>query len=208
MAAGFVHGVMNTDNMNITGESFDYGPYRFLPTLDPGFTAAYFDYNGLYAFGRQPEAMSWNLARLAQSLSLICEDEALIESLNDFAPRYQSALNQHVFRRLGIAPKNADTDTAFVRELFIYLEDSQVPWPEFWHDWRGGASRSTKDQIRNYDAEWTARIKAFEPVSERPSTETPNSLLYEEIGEIWQPIAESDDWSAFKQKTVKLAAGA
>ena len=208
MAAGFVHGVMNTDNMNITGESFDYGPYRFLPTLDPGFTAAYFDYNGLYGFGRQPEAMTWNLARLAQSLSLICEDAELIESLNDFAPRYQSALNHHVFRRLGIAPKNADTDTAFVRELFIYLKDSQAPWPEFWHDWQGGASRRAKDQIGTYDTEWTTLIKAFEPVSERPKTETPNSLLYEEIGEIWQPIAKSDDWSAFKQKTVKLAAGA
>ena len=106
MAAGFVHGVMNTDNMNITGESFDYGPYRFLPTLDPQFTAAYFDHGRLYAFGRQPEAMSWNLAQLAQCLSLICEDAPLIASLTDFAPRYQSALNHHVFRRLGIRPKD------------------------------------------------------------------------------------------------------
>ena len=48
MAAGFVHGVLNTDNMNITGESFDYGPYRFLPRNDPNFTAAYFDQAGLY----------------------------------------------------------------------------------------------------------------------------------------------------------------
>ena len=208
MAGGFVHGVMNTDNMNITGESFDYGPYRFLPTLDPAYTAAYFDYNGLYAFGRQPEAMSWNLAQLAQSLSLICEDATLIESLNEFAPRYQSALNRHVFRRLGIAPENEETDTAFVRALFIYLKESQVPWPEFWHDWQGGASRSAKDQIGTYDAEWDARLKAFDVVSERPKTDTPNSLLYEEIGEIWKPIAESDDWSAFEQKTVNLAAGA
>ena len=208
MAAGFVHGVMNTDNMNITGESFDYGPYRFLPTLDPGYTAAYFDYNGLYAFGRQPEAMSWNLAQLAQSLSLICEDALLIDSLNDFAPRYQSALNRHVFRRLGIASKDEETDSAFARALFIYLKDSQVPWPEFWHDWQGGASRSSKDQIGTYDAEWTARLKAFDVVAERPKTDMPNSLLYEEIGQIWQPIAEADDWTAFKQKTVSLAAGA
>src|SRR5690349_19275023 len=51
MAAGFVHGVLNTDNMNITGESFDYGPYRFMPHSDPNFTAAYFDHAGLYSFG-------------------------------------------------------------------------------------------------------------------------------------------------------------
>ena len=54
MAAGFVHGVLNTDNINVTGESFDYGPWRFLPRWDPAFTAAYFDHAGLYAFGRQP----------------------------------------------------------------------------------------------------------------------------------------------------------
>ena len=55
IAAGFVHGVLNTDNINITGESFDYGPWRFLPTYDPAFTAAYFDEWGLYAFGKQPD---------------------------------------------------------------------------------------------------------------------------------------------------------
>ena len=73
MAAGFVHGVLNTDNMNITGESFDYGPYRFLPRNDPNFTAAYFDETGLYAFGRQPEAVFWNLRQLAGCLTLVAE---------------------------------------------------------------------------------------------------------------------------------------
>lgn len=204
MAAGFVHGVMNTDNMNITGESFDYGPYRFLPTLDPGFTAAYFDHGGLYAFGRQPEAMAWNLAQLAQSLSLICEDVQLIEVMNDFAPRYQTALNRHVFRRLGIAPKNHETDTDFVRETFVYLKESQVSWPEFWHDWQGGGVRQAQDQIGSYDADWIKRITAFESVSSRADRDAPESLLYGEIGEIWQPITDSDDWTKFEQKTVRL----
>ena len=58
IAAGFVHGVLNTDNLNVTGESFDYGPWRFLPHYEPGFTAAYFDQFGLYAFARQPDAMA------------------------------------------------------------------------------------------------------------------------------------------------------
>ena len=206
MAAGFVHGVMNTDNMNITGESFDYGPYRFLPTLDPGFTAAYFDQNGLYAFARQPEAMAWNLAQLAQSLSLICEDAKLIDSMNDFAPRYQKALNRHVFRRLGLAAKDHDTDTDFVRELFKYLKESQTSWPEFWHDWQGGGERLSSSQIEAYDTAWVSKIKAYDVVSERPQTDRPESLLYGDIGDIWQPIAESDDWTAFEQKTVKLKA--
>jgi len=204
MAAGFVHGVMNTDNMNITGESFDYGPYRFLPTLDPGYTAAYFDHGGLYAFARQPEAMAWNLAQLAQSLSLICEDAGLIDAMNDFAPRYQMALNAHVFRRLGINPKDSETDTAFVRDTFNYLKESQVPWPEFWHDWKGGGARANQDQIGIYDADWIRKLNAFEAASGRPDTDTPESLLYAEIGNIWAPIAESDDWTAFEQKVVRL----
>jgi len=204
MAAGFVHGVMNTDNMNITGESFDYGPYRFLPTLDPSFTAAYFDHSRLYAFGRQPEAMSWNLAQLAQSLSLICEDAPLIDAINDFAPRYQTALNRHVFRRLGIAPKDQKTDSEFVRDTFTYLKESEVDWPIFWHDWQGGAVRSEGDQLGNYDNAWRTKLMAFDSLGARPKTEKPDSLLYDEIGEIWKPIAEHDDWSAFEDKVEKL----
>ena len=206
MTAGFVHGVMNTDNMNITGESFDYGPYRFLPTLDPGFTAAYFDHNGLYAYARQPEAMAWNLAQLAQSLSLICEGAALIDSINDFAPRYQRALNRHVLRRLGLAAKDHEANTNFTRALFKYLKESQVPWAEFWHDWQGGGDRRPDGQIGSYDKAWTDEIKAFETIAARPETDTPEALLYAEIGEIWQPIAESDDWRAFEQKNVNLLA--
>ena len=62
IAAGFVHGVLNSDNIAITGESFDYGPWRFTPIGTTDFTAAYFDHAGLYAFGRQPEAIHWDLA--------------------------------------------------------------------------------------------------------------------------------------------------
>ena len=207
MAAGFVHGVMNTDNMNITGESFDYGPYRFLPTLDPQFTAAYFDHGRLYAFGRQPEAMSWNLAQLAQCLSLISDDSSLIASLTDFAARYQTSLNHHVFRRLGIAPKDFETDREFVRDTFNYLKENQLDWPVFWHDWQGGAARADGEQIGIYDGEWAKTLKGFESSSNRPETETPESLLYDEIGEIWQPIAEANDWFAFEQKTVRLKGG-
>ena len=102
------------------------------------------------------------------------------------------------------APKGHDIDTEFVRELFKYLKASQVPWPEFWHDWQGGGGREKADQIGTYDSAWIDQISAFEVVAARPETETPESLLYAEIGEIWQPIAENDAWSAFEQKTVNL----
>ena len=85
MVAGFVHGVLNTDNMNISGESFDYGPWRWLPRWDPAFTAAYFDHQGLYSFGRQPEAVFWNLQQLAACLTLVADQAGLLAALNGFS---------------------------------------------------------------------------------------------------------------------------
>jgi uncharacterized protein YdiU (UPF0061 family) len=204
MAAGFVHGVMNTDNMNITGESFDYGPYRFLPVFHPQFTAAYFDHNGLYAFGRQPEAMAWNLAQLAQSLSLIAEDAPLLASIEAFADRYQAALSCHVLRRLGVKPRSVDEDAQLTRDTLAYLHSSQVSWPHFWHDWQGGAGRQDGDQSRQYEGvefdDWLKALKPYAQDRARPKADKPASLLYEEIGALWAPIAEQDDWSAFEAK--------
>ena len=71
MAAGFTHGVLNTDNMSLVGESFDYGPYAFIERWDPNFTAAYFDQTGLYAFGRQPIICHNNLRLLQEPLAMI-----------------------------------------------------------------------------------------------------------------------------------------
>src|SRR4051794_30951290 len=86
MLAGFVHGVLNTDNINVTGESFDYGPWRFLPSYDPAFTAAYFDESGLYAFGRQPDTLIWNLTRLAECLLPFAGQPKLQDALSGFEP--------------------------------------------------------------------------------------------------------------------------
>ena len=92
IAAGFVHGVLNSDNINITGESFDYGPWRFAPEWDEEFTAAYFDQSGLYAFGRQPEAIHWDVAQLAGCLALIGEATALTDLLAGWPARFEQAL--------------------------------------------------------------------------------------------------------------------
>ncbi len=116
MVAGFVHGVLNTDNINITGESFDYGPWRFAPEWDPGFTAAYFDHSGLYAFGRQPEAIQWNLAQLAGCLALLTDGhERLQASLEAFAEHFHAALAAGMVRRLGLAPARRPRRTAWSR---------------------------------------------------------------------------------------------
>ena len=213
MAGGFVHGVMNTDNMNITGESFDYGPYRFLPTLKSDFTAAYFDYNKLYAFAKQPEIMYWNLGQLAQSLSLICEDEKLISALEDYAPAYRDALRKHMFRRFAIEPKEQEEDIAFIMQTFRFLEKSQCSWPQFWHDWQGGAGQlmraKTSPNSEFYAgedfADWLTAFGQYEASGSPAETENPISLLYEDIGALWKPIDEHDDWSAFEAKLATYA---
>lgn len=209
MAAGFVHGVMNTDNMNITGESFDYGPYRFLPSLKSNFTAAYFDHNSLYAFSRQPEAMYWNLGQLAQSLSLICTDKKLLKVLEGFAPAYRDALRDNVFERLKIQPKQNQKDFEFISLTFKFLENSQCSWPQFWHDWQGGANelmrakRSENSDLYSGDefVDWYNSLKEFEANGASPKFDNPVRLLYEDIETLWKPIVQDNNWSEFIKKT-------
>src|SRR5947199_8148690 len=121
LAAGFVHGVLNSDNINIAGESFDYGPWRFTPYWEPEFTAAYFDHYGLYAFGRQPEAIHWDLAQLAGCLSLVTEAPPLSEMLAAWSDRFEEALVDAMLRRLGIAPREQTQDGELVAALVAAL---------------------------------------------------------------------------------------
>ncbi len=97
MVAGFVHGVLNSDNINITGESFDYGPWRFTEYWDPRFTAAYFDESGLYAFGRQAEAIHWNLGQLAVSLRLMSRSAAADRGARTLSRFVSAARSSAVF---------------------------------------------------------------------------------------------------------------
>src|SRR5690349_19786984 len=144
MAAGFVHGVLNTDNLTVTGESFDYGPWRFLPVSDPSFTAAYFDETGLYAFGRQPEAVAWALSQLASALSVVSPIAPLEAALAAFAPAYQEGLRRAMFARLKLEPSGRDDDLLFLQTLFDWLTESRAGWDQFFHDWIGGEASAQR----------------------------------------------------------------
>src|SRR5690348_9135045 len=136
MAAGFVHGVLNSDNINVTGESFDYGPWRFTPQWEPDFTAAYFDHYGLYAFGRQPEAIHWDLAQFAGCLSLVTEAPALSEIVAGWSERFEAALVDAMLRRLGVAKGENDRDIAAA--LVKALATREATIDRVFFDWRGG----------------------------------------------------------------------
>ena len=121
MAAGFVHGVLNTDNLNVTGESFDYGPYRFVPTYDLAFVAAYFDHQGRYAYGRQQEAVLWALMRLGEALAPLVPFDELRPGLVDFEARCLRAWHVGVLRRLGLASRGVVDDSILVSRAMCFL---------------------------------------------------------------------------------------
>lgn len=156
MVAGFVHGVLNSDNMAITGESFDYGPWRFLPRWDPAFTAAYFDQNGLYAFGRQPEAIRWNLGQLAIALRPLVEPEPLIAALDRYGECYQAAMVRRFCWRLGVANRGMEHDVALIERAEQEMREGKIG-PETWfHRERGGTDEPVTMLIDEVEDIWAA----------------------------------------------------
>jgi serine/tyrosine/threonine adenylyltransferase len=101
MSVGFCHAVLNTDNMSITGESFDYGPYAFINQYEPKFTAAYFDYFGRYCYGNQPEVCVWNLQMLQAPLKAVIDPMEMELALAGFYPHFQTIYRQRMLRKLG-----------------------------------------------------------------------------------------------------------
>jgi uncharacterized protein YdiU (UPF0061 family) len=205
IAAGFVHGVLNSDNINISGESFDYGPWRFAPEWDESFTAAYFDHAGLYAFGRQPEAIQWDVAQLAGCLTLIAEAPALSERLATWAGRFEAALFDKLLARLGVE-RGGDEDRELVSALLGALRTRAVGIDRLFFDWRGG--RVPRDPV--YDGAPFDRLKAALAGRERHLTHpywsdpAPCSMLIDEVEAIWAAIAERDEWAPFEAKIAAI----
>jgi serine/tyrosine/threonine adenylyltransferase len=202
MTSGFVHGVLNTDNINITGESFDYGPWRFTQYWDPRFTAAYFDETGLYAFGRQAETMHWNLGQLAVSLRLICEAEPLIAVLETFPGLFQGHLVRRFLWRLGVKPLGDDSDRRLVEAAERAMIGSHIPVDIFFHAHRGGRSDRMVGEGEAYEAFLGILAQYQTSGSDHAywQAETPCSMLIDEVEAIWATIAEKDDWSMLYAK--------
>lgn len=219
MVAGFVHGVLNSDNMCITGEAFDFGPYRFLPTYDDEFVAAYFDHAGLYSFGNQPRAFLRNLTRLADALRLLSPDIPLGPALAEFEQVLEQEVTSRTLARLGLA-SNADLDGALVAAVFAFLEESEIGYDRFFFDLHGGLAREARalagegephyraagaswDCLRELLALYTPADSQRHPYFDR---DRPCTLLIDEIESIWSAIAERDDWSPFEAKVAEIRA--
>ncbi len=210
MAAGFVHGVLNTDNINITLESFDYGPWRFAKTWDPAFTAAYFDHQSLYAFGRQAQAVHWDVVQLAIALRTLVEAEALVPALEAFPAAYEAAFRDAIFARLGIAPRGDEPDMALLAAMEAGLTEGGTTLDRFFFDWRGGRLRDRSSRLYDDDAfaPFAMSIGGFASTADTShpywADAAPCSMHIEEVEAIWSRIAEADDWSAFHAKVAAI----
>ena len=173
MLIGFVHGVMNTDNMTISGETIDYGPCAFMEAFDPHAVFSSIDTGGRYAFGNQPVAAEWNLARFAEALLPLFADDRdravtlAEESLATFRPRYSATYAAGLRTKLGLA---ATVDVTIAAELgsdlLDLLSDSHVDWTSGFRA-LGLAARGDEQPVRGLFVDlsglddWLARWRAL-----------------------------------------------
>jgi uncharacterized protein YdiU (UPF0061 family) len=130
LRVGFIHGVMNTDNMSIDGETFDYGPCAFMNYYDEEAVFSSIDKHGRYAFGKQRPILRWNLERFAEALQPLCTQSALTYdelevTLDEFADRFDAQYYTMMRKKLGI---NADGEEELVDEFLEWLRKSNADY--------------------------------------------------------------------------------
>ncbi|MDY6783062.1 MAG: YdiU family protein [Cyanobacteriota bacterium] len=217
MAAGFCHGVLNTDNMSITGESFDYGPYAFIPTYNLRFTAAYFDYGGRYCYGNQPGICELNLELLQVALSMVANKAKLEAELSRFPDYYYAAYRQLMVQKLGFVELPEFQAKELVGQTARLLEETQIGYHGFfaelaelfdpqwredgetvlhgasfsvlaWEQWRKFYYQLLNDLSREEMEKFRDRLRFHNPKT---------ALLRPIIEEVWDAIAQDDNWQPF-----------
>jgi len=223
MVAGFCHGVLNTDNMSITGESFDYGPYAFIPTYNPAFTAAYFDYSGLYSYGNQPHICRWNLERLQRPLEMIMPQKDLDVGLANFETDYEKSYRQLMVEKLGFVSLSEQDGKQLVQDTVKLLRESQVPYHRFFAElgnWFSPSWRDNSDiilenaafiqQLQKQLSLWQSWQQCYHRLLNQLSDEELQSmgsrlkqnnpqtaLLRPVIESVWEPISLDNEWDPF-----------
>ncbi|PSN12463.1 YdiU family protein [filamentous cyanobacterium CCT1] len=222
MAVGFCHAVLNTDNMSITGESFDYGPYAFMDDYDPRFTAAYFDYAGRYSYGNQPLICQMNLKALQKPLKLIMPEADLEAALAPFKARYEAYYQQLMLRKLGFESLTDDLATTLVSQTIALLSAVTVGYHDFFlalsqqfsPAWREHATLIFSTTLQASDAAAASQLddwrqtyyrclqsldaEKMEDVASLLKRTNPETvLLRPAIEAVWEPITTDDNWQPF-----------
>ena len=219
MAAGFCHGVLNTDNMSITGESLDYGPYAFIPTYDLQFTAAYFDYYRRYSYGKQPSVCKFNLEALQIPLEAIISLSDMAAGLAMFDEYYQAEYRRIMLKKLGFSNLTPESDKLL--ELTIQLlQDTQVGYHDFFSrltqisaTWRedanvilkclvlpiNGASEILENWCSLYQKQLhDLPLDEMNNIAQQLTRNNPHTVLLRPVIEaVWESIANEDRWEPF-----------
>lgn len=218
-AAGFVHGVLNTDNMNVNGEAFDFGPWRFLIEWEPEHIAAYFDHAGRYAFGNQPATFRWNLGRLADAMRSLSPSATWGAALDSFDRVYEEELGRRFAQRLGVRSRGPELDGVLVAAVIDRLESSRTPLVDFFDAWWGGTAALDRARPSRYADLVEARasaalrhvLEAYEPTCSAGarafgSEEPPVNLHIATVRGIWSAIADRDDWDPLHRTIERIRA--
>jgi uncharacterized protein YdiU (UPF0061 family) len=160
LLVGFIHGVMNTDNMALSGETIDYGPCAFMDTYDPATVFSSIDRNGRYAYANQPGIAHWNLARLAEALLPLFDSdenkavEMAKELLGKFPSRFQHHWISGMRAKLGLFNEEAD-DVALVESLLQGMQHSRS---DYTNTLRALDPEKVCGVEAAWHAEWSARL--------------------------------------------------
>ena len=161
MRVGFIHGVMNTDNMAISGESIDFGPCAFMDHYDPKTVFSSIDHHGRYAFGNQPTIAQWNLARLADAiLPLLDEDqnkaiEVGEEIIHSFEEKYKKKFHETMKKKLGLITDEPD-DEILVQELLDIMEKNKLDYTNTFRELMN--ENITNENLKDFYSKLTVRI--------------------------------------------------
>lgn len=168
MLVGFVHGVMNTDNMTISGETIDYGPCAFMESFDPATVFSSIDHGGRYAYGNQPTVAAWNLARFAETLLPLLADEGehavqlATQALHGFGPQFDAAWSAGMRAKLGVrADVDDEVARTLINDLLALLQQNRTDYTSFFRE----LSRSVRGEstiAAGFD-DWLARWRALGP---------------------------------------------
>lgn len=222
MSVGFCHAVLNTDNMSITGESFDYGPFAFLPTYDPNFTAAYFDHYGRYSYGNQPGICKLNLELLQRPLSAVIDPAEMTTALAQFEGYYFPYYKQLMFQKLGVEGATTPAKDELLLATLQLLSDSQVGYHQFFTAISQAFNLRWVTDINLIlnEAEFMPSVVAnsgyqrwlelyhqvlsdlseseFQAVGNILTRSNPTTILLRpQIEAVWEPITQENDWEPF-----------
>jgi len=173
MLVGFIHGVMNTDNMTISGETIDYGPCAFMDAFDPETVFSSIDHAGRYAYGNQPRVAIWNLARLAETLLPVLHEqtdtaiEMAMPVLESFAERFDEQWARGMRAKLGLT-EDGPEDRLLIEDLLALLHAQEVDFTSFSRS-LSSAARGDATAARSHFAErsgfdaWAERWRARLP---------------------------------------------